>query len=224
MGVPAVAHFILPEPAYDLWLKGELREKLGLRRDEKRTRVEIIGGEIVVSPGPLFHHARIASQIQKAFNWREQSDPGFAWQIVQGMDLDLRHIGDGYTPDLMVLTTKEYDDPTNSRARHLLAEQIGMVVEITSKSTAANDREPADDDNADERGFTKWNGYAHEGAGFYLLVDRAPGRACSTLFSEPYLPGGVFRGAKRWNFGETIVLPEPFGVEIPTEDWLTREK
>lgn len=220
MGVPAVAHFILPERAYDLWLKGELREKLGLRRDEKRTRIEIIGGEIVVSPGPLFHHARIASQIQKAFNWREQSDPDFEWRIVQGMDLDLRHIGDGYIPDLIVLTTKEYDDPTNSRARHLVAEQIGMVVEITSKSTAANDREPDDG----EPGFTKWNGYAHEGVGFYLLIDRAPGRGCSTLFSDPYLPEGLFRAAKRWKFGETITLPEPFGVEIPTEDWLTWEK
>lgn len=218
MGFPAVAHFVLPDSAYHLWLKGNLREALGIR-DDGRTRIEIIGGEIVVSPGPLFDHARIASEIHKAFNRRELSDPGFGWEIVQGMDFDLRHVGDGYIPDLIVLTAKEYDDPSNGRARHLVAEQVGMVVEITSKSTAAHDRKPGIEAEARKR--NKWNGYAHEGVEFYLLVDRAPDKACVTLFSDPELPDGLFRTAKRWRFGETIVLPEPFGVEIATEGWRT---
>lgn len=219
MGVPAIAHYTLPARPYDLWVEGHLLEALGIP-DDKRTRVEIIGGEIFVSPGPLFDHARIASQIQKAFNRREQSDPDFGWDVIQGMDFDLRHVGDGYIPDLIVLTTREFDDPTNAKARHLSAEQVGMVVEITSKSTASNDREP--DKDAARR--TKWNGYAHEGVEHYLLVDRAPAAACVTLFTEPDLPDGAFRSARRWLFGQTIVLPEPFGVEIPTDTWRAWEK
>ncbi|MBS2966064.1 Uma2 family endonuclease [Actinocrinis puniceicyclus] len=219
VGVPAIAHYTLPGRAYDLWVEGRLLEALGIP-DDKRTRVEIVGGEIFVSPGPLFHHVKIATQIQKAFNRSENSNPEFLWQAVQGMDFDLRHVGDGYIPDLIVMSNEEYDDPANESARNLVAEQIAMVVEITSRSTATNDRVPA----ADAEHRTKWNGYAHEGVPFYLLVDRAPSVARVSLFTDPYLPDGVYQTEKHWAFGETIVLPEPFRVEIPTDVWRPWQK
>lgn len=112
------------------------------------------------------------------------------------------------------------NDPSNAEVRNLIAEQIGMVVEVTAKSTASTDREPHEND---ER-RTKWNGYAHEGVEFYLLVDREPNTALATLFTTPDLPDGEYRACRHWAFGETIVLPEPFGVEIPTSDWRPWEK
>lgn len=38
----------LPEPAHDLWRAGRLGEVLGIP-DDRRVRIEIIGGEIVLS-------------------------------------------------------------------------------------------------------------------------------------------------------------------------------
>ena len=204
----------LSKPAHDLWVEGRLHEELGIP-DDKRTRIEIIGGEIVVSPGPLFQHARIVTEIQKAFIRREIPMPEYPWRCVQMMDFNLPRIGDGYIPDLIVLPTSEYDDPSNANARHLIAKKIGMTVEVTSKSTAAEDRVPG---RKRERP-TKWNGYAREGIEFYLLVDRAPNKTIVTLFTEPNPARGIYLGTQSWKFGESVILPEPFGVEIATDAW-----
>lgn len=210
----------LPEPAHDLWSDGRLQEMIGIP-DDKRSRVEIIGGEIVVSPGlNTLAHAHIAFDIQSAFIRLDISRPDYRWRIVQRIDFNLVRSGDGYTSDLLILPAEVFSAAATQHVRHLIAEQIGMAVEVTSKSTASYDRMPGDES---ER-WTKWKGYAHEGVEFYLLVDRAPDKRCVTLYSEPDLPDGVYDSAKAWEFGETIVLPEPFGVEIPTEGWLPWEK
>lgn len=168
-----------------------------------------------MSPGPLFHHARIVTEIQKAFFRRELLASDYPWRCVQVVDFNLPRIEDGYIPDLIVLPTAEYDDPSNTNARHLVARQIGMAVEVTSKSNAADDREPGE--RRTRR--TKWNGYAHEEVGYYLLVDRAPNHAMVTLFTEPNPARGIYLAQRSWKFGETIVLPEPFAVEISTAAW-----
>jgi hypothetical protein len=216
VGVPVKMHsyFELTEPAYDLWVEGRLLEELGIP-DDRRTRVEIIGGEIVVSPVPYFRHAAIATQIQEAFVCPRLDRPDFPWRAVQTINFNLKDIRDGYIPDLVVLSQTDFDAADTANALNLTAEQIGMAIEITSKSTAAEDREPG----PKRTRRTKWTGYANEGVGFYLLVDRAPDEPLVTLFSNPNRPRGIFRTEKRWRFGETVVLPEPFGVEIPTEGW-----
>lgn len=216
MGVPVKMHsyFELTEPAYDLWVEGRLLEELGIP-DDRRTRVEIIGGEIVVSPVPYFRHAAIATLIQKEFLRRELSEPSLPWRAVQTINFNLKDIRDGYIPDLVVLSQTDFDAADAANMLSLTAEQIGMAIEITSKSTAAEDREPG----PKRTRRTKWTGYANEGVGFYLLVDRAPDEPTVTLFSNPNRPLGIFRTEKCWRFGETVVLPEPFGIEIPTEGW-----
>jgi hypothetical protein len=214
VAVPAVAHFSLPERAYELWLKGELLEKLGIR-DDGKTRVEIIGGEIVVSPGPLIDHAGIATDIHDAFTLARAADGEYPWRVIQNGDFNLRHIADGYIPDLIVLDVGDFNAARAAQARHVTAEQVGMVVEITSKSTAADDRAPG----PHRVRPTKWKGYAREGVEFYLLVDRAPRAAKATLFTEPDLAEGVYGVEQSWPFGESLLLPEPFKVEIPTSLW-----
>jgi hypothetical protein len=204
----------LTEPAYDLWVDGRLLEELGIP-DDRRTRVEIIGGEIVVSPAPYFRHAAIATEIQKSFFRRELPEPGFPWRVVQTINFNLQEIGDGYIPDLIVLSQTDFDAADAANALNVTAEQIGMAIEITSKSTAMEDREPG----AKRARPTKWNGYAREGTKFYLLVDREPDKPMVTLFSDPNPARGIFQTEQRWEFGETVVLPEPFGIEIPTEGW-----
>ena len=219
---PAYLHryYELPEPAHDLWASGRLHEVLGIP-DDQRTRVEIIGGEIVVSPGlNTLTHARIASDIQSAVFLRGAPESDYPWRAVQNIDFNAEHAGDGYTSDLIALSAEVFSAAATQHARHLTAEQIGMAVEITSEATAADDREP----DRQRTRPTKWNGYAHEGVEFYLLVDRAPDKRCVTLYSDPDLPEGVYDSAKTWEFGETVTLPEPFEVEIPTEGWLPWER
>src|SRR5713226_3558224 len=89
VGVPVMLHqhLELAEPAYDLWVDGRLLEELGIP-DDRRTRVEIIGGEIVVSPAPYFRHAAIATQIQEAFLQPRLANPDFPWRLVQAINFN----------------------------------------------------------------------------------------------------------------------------------------
>ncbi|NDU72584.1 hypothetical protein GWI34_08080 [Actinomadura sp. DSM 109109] len=86
---------------------------------------------------------------------------------------------------------------------------------MTSPSTAPEDRRPG------RRRFvpTKWNGYARVGIPFYLLVDRDPKEARTTLSSSPDTASGEYRESVSWEFGEAIKLPDPFGIEITTDEW-----
>ena len=218
MGVPAVLHqqLELSKPAHDLWVEGRLHEELGIP-DDKRTRIEIIGGEIVVSPAPFVDHGYIVTDIQEAFLRRKFDSPDFPWRAAQVIGFNLTRVGDGYIPDLIVLVEEEFRSASAAHARALTAKQIGMAVEVTSKWTANSDREPGRSRAKPKR--TKWNGYAHEEVEFYLLVDRAPNKATVTLFTEPNSARGIYDGTQSWKFGETVVLPEPFGVEIATDAW-----
>ena len=204
----------LSEHAYDLWVDGSLHGELDIP-DDGRTRIEIIGGVIVLSPGPLADHAGIASDIRDAFTLVRASNKDYPWRCVENLDFNLRHVGDGYIPDLTVLSADDFAAARATHARNVIAEQVRMVVEITSKSTASDDREPDVDDGKP----TKWSGYAREGVEFYLLVDRDPKSLGTTLYSNPHLARGFYQSKKQWSFGEAITLPDPFNVEIPTDEW-----
>lgn len=90
-----------------------------------------------------------------------------------------------------------------------------MVVEVTSRSTAAVDRQPT----LRRSTGTKWNGYAQVGLPYYLLIDRAPRTAQAVLYSNPDPGSGAYLHFESWRFGETIRLPDPFGFAIATDGW-----
>ncbi|GII78138.1 hypothetical protein Sru01_31200 [Sphaerisporangium rufum] len=80
MSVAAVAHrhYLLPDTPYAMWVRDELAGFLDLPKDG--TRVEVIAGEIVVSPGPSLSHNMIVGDIQKSAARAEFADPGFPWE------------------------------------------------------------------------------------------------------------------------------------------------
>lgn len=102
-----------------------------------------------------------------------------------------------------------------AKAPHLLPEQVKLVVEVTSRSNAAYDRQPT----LRHTGATKWTGYAQAGIPNYLLIDRDPRRAKAILYFDPDSESGTYERLRTWEFGESIRLPEPFGVEINTGEW-----
>ena len=139
----------LSDAPYELWVRGKLLDELGIR-DDGRTRVEIIGGEIVVSLGPTFDHIGIIGDIQSLFYRAEIVDDAFPWRPVQNVDFNLERIAEGYIPDLVIMGAEVYRDARKAKA---------------------------DTDV------------------------------------------GTYRGSPEWRFGETVSLPEPFTVDIPTDEW-----
>jgi len=208
--VSTVAHFhALPDTPYNLWL----RDELALPNDG--TRVEVVAGDMVVSPGPTYDHNLIVQDVQRALFAAETATPGFRWRCVHTMDLNLSDIHDGYIPDLIILDVDTSTKARDTHVRHLLPDQVGMVMEVTSRSNAADDRQPT----LRRSTGTKWNGYAQVEVAYYLLVDRAPRSAQAVLYSDPDPASGSYLHFESWKFGETIHLPEPFGFEIGTDEW-----
>ncbi|TDV42703.1 Uma2 family endonuclease [Actinophytocola oryzae] len=213
MSVAAVAHFMLPDSPYAMWVRDELAGYLHLPKDG--TRVEVIGGEIVVSPGPSVDHNGMVRDIERGLFAAELTDPTFVWRSVQTTDLNMFEIGDGYIPDLIVMDAEVLAEARATKARHLLPYQVDLVVEVTSRSNAVSDRRP----DQKRKAGTKWSGYAHAGIPYYLLVDRDPKVCDITLYANPDTRAGTYVALQTWDFGETVRLPHPFGFEISTEHW-----
>ncbi|WP_433477990.1 Uma2 family endonuclease [Spirillospora sp. CA-142024] len=206
-------HHELPDTPYNLWMRDELADVLDLPHDG--TRVEIIGGEIIVSPGPDYAHNVIVRTVNEGFLAAKLMNSGFPWRCVQTQDLNLSEIHDGYIPDLCVLSAETDEEARVAQLKKVLPPHLEFVLEVTSPSTASYDRLPG----KKRVKPTKWNGYARVGIPYYLLVDRDPQAAQTTLFTEPVPASGEYRESMTWAFGEAIKLPEPFGIEIPTGEW-----
>jgi Uma2 family endonuclease len=196
-----------------MWVDQELEDYLHLPDDG--SRVEIINGEITVSPAPEYAHNGPIGDVQGAFYIARHLSPAFSWRAVQTTGLNLIEIQDGYIPDLLVVSMQVHAEALRTHARYLVPEQVTMTVEATSKSNAASDREPAP---ASSR-RTKWNGYAATGIPYYLLIDRDPKVAQAILHSSPDRSTGRYEDQRAWNFGDTIHLAAPFDVDIVTSDW-----
>lgn len=209
-----IDRMILPDTAYAMWLRGELNDYLHV---PDGFRVEVIGGEIVVTPAPAFEHANMVQDLIETFVEARVADPAFPWKCISGSGLDLVGIGDGYIPDLKVMDREVHQAAVRDRVRFLVPDQVELVVEVTSPSNASDDRQPG---KTRERP-TKWNGYARAEVPYYLLIDRSPKAGRSTLYSIPDGGTGAYLHEESWDFGETINLPEQFGIVIPTDQWQT---
>ncbi|MEU5991005.1 Uma2 family endonuclease [Spirillospora sp. NPDC047418] len=188
----------LPDTPYNLWVRGELDDHVDA---PEGSRIEIIGGKVVVSPPPGLPHNAIAGDINYATVRAHVLRPDFGWRTDQGSGLSLVGVGDGFVPDLMILDEEVYLAARRSQVRTLVPDQVELVVEVTSYGNA------------------KWNGYAGAEIPYYLLVDRSPKVARSTLYSIPDHALGAYLHHESWAFGETIHLPDPFDIEIGTTEW-----
>ncbi len=97
----------MPDSAFAMWERGELDEYLHV---PDGSRVEIIGGEVVVSPCPRFGHGHVVQSISRAVYAAELADDSFRWQLATNVDLSLVEIQDGYVPDLFLLVLQRLFD------------------------------------------------------------------------------------------------------------------
>lgn len=112
-----------------------------------------------------------------------------------------------YVPDLVVMPSEliaaadpEISDPMD-------ASEALLIVEITSKGNAREDR------------TKKYRAYARAGVPMYLLIDRFGTRGpMATLFTEPN-EDGTYKHSDPVPFGKPLTLPEPFGTTLRTADF-----
>lgn len=211
-----IERILLPDSPYAMWLRGELGEYLHVPDSSK---VEVIGGGIVVTPAPAFEHGGIVKNVFESFVKAGLADPANPWECITGVGLDLVGIKDGYIPDLKVMDRQIYQEARRAGIRFLVPDQVELVMEVTSPSNADVDRRPA----KHREQATKWNGYAKAEIPYYLLIDRSPKAGRAILYSIPDGDTGAYLHEESWEFGEVIRLPEPFGIEIATDEWQTWE-
>lgn len=204
----------LPDTAYNMWVRGELDDFVHAPRGSK---VEVIGGKVVVSPPPEFEHNNITIDVHDTFTHARRTRSDFSWRSHHGSGLSLVGAGDGFVPDLMILDEEVFQEARRARVKSLVPDQVELVAEITSKGHANDDRHTA----RGARKKNKWIGYAAAEIPYYLLIDRAPKIARATLYSIPDQGSAAYLHEESWVFGETIRLPDPFSLGIDTSEWRT---
>ncbi|WP_327304974.1 Uma2 family endonuclease [Streptomyces sp. NBC_01298] len=161
-------------------------------------KVEIIEGIITVAPPPVNNHNLIAELVQSRLYSVIPAD----WGVFQTLNLAVPSRSGLYIPDLAVVPR----DAVTKGENFVPAAVAELVVEITSKSNAANDR------------VAKLKGYAAAGVPLYLLIDpHATGSPTVHLYGEP--SDGKYRVLSAAKFGEAVHVPGPINLTLDTFSW-----
>lgn len=160
-------------------------------------RVELLEGQIVVSPKAAYWHERVVTWLIFRF---ESACTAGGWEQTPGADLVLPPTRDIIQPDFLIVR-----DPTAfSNVESVVPiGQVLLVSEICSPSSLRADRE------------VKPLSCAKAGIPFYLLVDRFTQPMTISLMSEPGEQG--YRKAETVHAGPgggKLHVPEPFGITI----------
>ncbi|MFF0449082.1 Uma2 family endonuclease [Streptomyces sp. NPDC004609] len=160
---------------------------------------EIDEGQIHVVPPPHAHHHHIAAKLHRALYRSLPED----LEVYQTLGIHIAPLDKLYVPDLVVMPGELITSADSDDTNPMDAAEAFLVVEITSKSNAKDDR------------TKKLWAYAHAPVPTYLLIDRFDERGpTSTLFTEP--ENGAYKLTERVPFGREIHLPEPFGLSLDT--------
>ncbi|MEV8015312.1 Uma2 family endonuclease [Streptomyces sp. NPDC086554] len=164
-------------------------------------RAELIEGDIVVTPPPDGDHEHCISGVVTQVYRRCRTDMQFSankgLKLKGGEACPQNHaIPDGtFVPtELRLFKGAEPWMPCDG---------VTMVLEVTSTKPQA-DRE------------AKRRCYARGGIPLYLLIDRD--ESSVTLFSEA--EGDDYRQLCTLPFGKAVALPEPFGFELETSEFV----
>ncbi|QFG25096.1 Uma2 family endonuclease [Actinomadura sp. WMMB 499] len=214
---PEVHMSDLPDTPYNLWVRGELDDYVDA---PEGSRIEVIEGEVVVSPAPTVAHGTPLRHITRALERAAFDDPDFPWVAQQVAELDLVGLGQIFIPDLVITTEEILHAVSDADLPRLMSDEIEMAVEVTSRNGKGDDLPPPRTDHRkQEKKPNKWTGYARTEIPYYLVVDRSPKMARTTLYSIPDQATAAYLHEESWEFGETIHLPDPFGIDIDTTHW-----
>ena len=165
-------------------------------------RAELIEGEIVVTPPPDGDHEDYIELIVSQVYRRARTDMQFSGnkglKLKSGDACPKSHaIPDGTFAPRKLRLFKGADP-------WMPCEGVALVVEVTSTTRPQADRE------------AKRRCYARGGIPLYLLIDRD--ESSVTLFSDA--EGDDYRQHCTLPFGKSLALPEPFGFELETSEFV----
>ncbi|MFE0251413.1 Uma2 family endonuclease [Streptomyces sp. NPDC059010] len=161
-------------------------------------RVELIEGEIYVTPPANGEHEEILAEVNHQVG-RKASDDSL--RNYGGIGLNVPGSSDtGHVePDLVIAPKGSFDDQEEWHD----PSGVLLVAEVTSKSTADRDR------------HMKIRGYARAGIPVYLLIDRDEAEV--TVYSEP--SGDEYTQNPKYKLGLAVPLPSPLGFELDTAEF-----
>ncbi|WP_405585873.1 Uma2 family endonuclease [Streptomyces sp. NBC_01092] len=159
-------------------------------------RVELIEGEISLTPPANGEHEEIVSELSGQFR---DHDKRLGRYTGIGLNVPGASETGHVVPDLVIAPKGSFDDGEEWHE----ASSVLLVAEVTSDSTAERDREK------------KIHGYARAGIPVYLLIDREVAEV--TVYSEP--SGDEYTQSPRYKLGLTIPLPAPLGFELDTAEF-----
>ncbi len=160
------------------------------------SRVELIDGELVVSPsGSVRHSAAVDELMEQLFALKRRR----GWRFHTNLTVHIPPTRERLIPDLMIAPK----DAPGFGDSELLADGVLLVAEVVvSPGSGRRDRE------------VKPRAYAQGGVPLYLLLDRFASPAAVTLFSQPGEDGYGKRQAAA--AGQPLRLPKPFGIALDT--------
>ncbi|MDX3645006.1 Uma2 family endonuclease [Streptomyces sp. MB09-02B] len=161
-------------------------------------RVELIEGEICVTPPANGEHEEIVSELTEQVIDRRR-DRSLRNYTGIGLDVPGGSMTGHVVPDLAVAPKGTFDDEQEWHD----PSAVLLVAEVTSTSTGDRDRE------------TKILGYARAGIPVYLLIDREEAEV--TVFSEP--SGDRYAKTVKCKLGMVVPLPDPLGFELDTAEF-----
>jgi Uma2 family endonuclease len=157
-------------------------------------RVELIDGQIVVSPTASRGHSNIVTELidQLADVKRRH------WERHTNLTVHIPVTRERLIPDLAVVP----GDVPGFDENELLAPGVLLAAEVVSPYSRREDRE------------VKPQIYARGGIPLYLPIDKLADPPLVTLFSKPGADGYGKRQAAA--AGEQLRLPKPFGIALDT--------
>lgn len=159
------------------------------------SRVELIDGELVVSPtGSVSHSGAVSALIYQLVDLARKRD----WVMHTSLTAHIPATRERLIPDLMIAPK---DSPPLTEWE-LLAPGVLLAAEVVSPSSRRRDRE------------LKPRAYSQGGIPLYLLIDRFATPPAVTLFSQPTEAGYGKRQVAA--AGEALRLPKPFGIALDT--------
>lgn len=161
-------------------------------------RVELIEGDIHVTPPANGEHEEIVSEVSGQLPPSRKKQ---GLRIFTGIGLNVPggSMSGHVEPDIVIAPKGSF---ANEEYYHDPAKVL-LVGEVTSRSTAENDR------------AKKILGYARAGIPVCLLIDRLAAEIL--VYSQP--EGDLYTRKVAYEFSETIPLPEPLGFDLDASEF-----
>ena len=170
----------------------DLRDRI----DTGHRKAEILEGQLVVSPMPVFWHERVCLWLEKSF---DEACDGRDWFPDRAGEIKLPPTEDLIEPDLMILRDAS-TIPDLESLRPL--DRVLLAAEVISASSVRADRE------------VKPEACALAGIPLYLLVDRFTKPVTVWLHSEPGANG--YARVQTVIAGEKLRIPAPLDLTLDT--------